>query len=54
SAVLEYLDVRSEGLDGATVRERRATHGPNVVGAEKRVSAVRILAHQFTGALVLV
>lgn len=53
-SVLEELHVGEDGLTPKEALERGALHGPNVIGAEERIRPFHILAHQFTGALVLV
>jgi Ca2+-transporting ATPase len=53
-SALEELHVGEDGLTPSEARDRQSVHGLNVIGEEARIRPLRILAHQFTGALVLV
>jgi Ca2+-transporting ATPase len=53
-AVLERLDSSRTGLSAEEVARRLAVHGRNHIARATRVHPVRILLHQFTGALVYV
>jgi magnesium-transporting ATPase (P-type) len=53
-AVLERLDTGADGLDEATVAERRERYGPNELEAEEPKSNLEILLHQFTSPLIYI
>lgn len=48
------LDTRPEGLTTAEAAERRNRYGPNTLPAGRRLSALRVLLHQFTSPLIYV
>ena len=52
--VLERLDSSLAGLSADEATRRLAVYGPNRIARATRVHPVRILLHQFTGALVYV
>lgn len=55
---MEKAIVREEaydrGLTGAEARKRLETHGPNILSAKKKTSALKIIISQFTDFMVLV
>ena len=53
-AVLRQLQTSRSGLSRAEAAQRLATHGPNQIARSEGEHPLRILVHQFTGALMYV
>jgi len=53
-AALEKLASTEHGLSEAEVRERLATYGPNKFVEEEKISALKILVHQFASPLIYI
>ena len=52
--LLAALKSSSNGLSGADARSRLTQHGPNVLEARERLSAVRLFLNQFRSPIVLI
>ncbi len=52
--VFEKLGSSQEGLSESEAKDRLATHGPNALAEEERISRLAILLHQFTSPLIYI